>query len=116
MKRLNCAIGSLLLTAMAATSSLAQRTGNAQKGRENYMVFGCYQCHGRVAQGARGPVVAQVKYPFEAFEVFVRQPTGGGMPVYTRQMLSDQDLLDIYSYLQTLPGPRSPAELPALLR
>lgn len=111
------AIGLVLTTGLASLPLLAQDAKtDIHKGRELYEAVGCYQCHGRVGQGGRGPVLARMPYPYQAFEVLVRQPSGGGMPPYTRQVLADQELRDIYGYLQSLPGPRTAADLPQLLR
>lgn len=112
------AIGLVLATSLASVPLPAQdaQTGDIHKGRELYEAVGCYQCHGRVGQGGRGPVLARMPYPYLAFEVLVRQPSGGGMPPYTRHVLSDQELTDIYSYLKSLPGPRAAPDLPELLR
>lgn len=79
-----------------------------------YLAGGCHQCHGIVGQGARGPTLAAVKYPYEAFRLFVRRPAGGGMPAYSEDVLSDAELRTIYQYVASLPS--TPATLPALLQ
>lgn len=98
--------------------SLAQEApkGNAQVGKEIFLADGCYQCHGRVGQGGRGPTLVPMRLPFEAFRIMVRQPSGGGMPPYAQQVLSDQSLADAYAYLLALPGPQDAAQLPDILK
>ena len=70
------------------------------------MTEGCYACHGTVGQGAStGPKLAPGPIPFAAVQQQVRQPRQD-MPRFTPQVLSDQDLADIYAYLQSIqPGP-----------
>jgi len=51
--------------------------------------------------------------PFEAFSDFVRT-TGGAMPPYQKAILSDEDLADIYAYLQSVPKARDPKTIPLL--
>ncbi len=43
-----------ILTAMAALPMLAQTpaAGNPQNGKKIFETYGCYQCHGREAQGS----------------------------------------------------------------
>lgn len=81
--------------------------GNAETGKQAFAAVGCYQCHGYVGQGsltAGGPRLAPQPLPYQAFAMYVRQPTGE-MPPYGTKILADQQLADIYAYLQTVPPP-----------
>jgi mono/diheme cytochrome c family protein len=80
--------------------------GNAENGKRSFMKIGCYQCHGREGQGSTmsGPRIAPDPIPFEALARYVRKPTGE-MPPYTAKVVSDQELADIYAYLQSRPHP-----------
>jgi mono/diheme cytochrome c family protein len=89
--------------------------GNAANGKKVFDSYGCYQCHGHVGQGGVGPRIAPRPIPFAAFSKYVRQPAGE-MPPYTAKVVSAQDLLDIYSYLQSIPAPPSPGSLSLLNR
>jgi mono/diheme cytochrome c family protein len=40
--------------------------------------------------------------------------SNGDMPPYKPAVLSDEDLDDIYAYLQALPQPRSASDIPSL--
>lgn len=84
-----------------AASAQADATG-----RELYTIKGCYMCHGIEGQGAllTGSRLAPDPIPFEAFAVYVRR-SPGEMPAYSRDVLSDDDLIRIYEYLQTRPHP-----------
>src|SRR5215472_6075650 len=81
-------------------------SGNAQKGKQLFQNYGCYQCHGREAQGGAGtgPRLAPKPIPYAALSKYVRQPTGQ-MPPYTRRVVSDEDLTDIYAFLTGQPDP-----------
>ena len=89
--------------------------GDAAKGKELFSSYGCYQCHGRQAQGAKtsGPRLAPNPFPFPAFSKYIRQPKGQ-MPPYTARVVSDADLSDIYAFLKTLPQPTPAKDIPLL--
>jgi mono/diheme cytochrome c family protein len=88
--------------------------GDATKGQQLFTNDGCYQCHGRVAQGgASGPHLAPRPLPFAAVVQYVRRPTGL-MPPYTVKTISDQELADLYAFLGTIPEPPAVASLPLL--
>ena len=40
--------------------------------------------------------------------------TTGGMPPYQKVILSDEDLADIYAYLQSMPNPPDPKNISLL--
>src|ERR1043166_7878029 len=93
-------------TAMAEPSSA--------NGRVLYVKVGCYACHGYQGQGgAAGPRIAPHPLPFDGLAAFVRT-SSGEMPPYTATLLSDNDLADIYAYLQSIPQPPALASVPLL--
>jgi ubiquinol-cytochrome c reductase cytochrome c subunit len=92
--------------ARAQTSSAqAAPAGNAEAGKKLYESYGCYQCHGREAQGssATGPRLGPKPIAFSAFNRYVRRPTGQ-MPPYTSKVVSDEDMADIYAFVQARPA------------
>jgi len=94
----------------------ATPAGNAETGKKIFTKDGCYECHGREGQGAiqgAGPRIGPPQISFEAFTKYVHQPTGQ-MPPYTSKVLSDQDLADIYAYLQSRPKAAPSKEIPLL--
>jgi len=103
----------------AAPAVWAQDTskGDAANGRKVYLADGCYQCHGRVGQGGLmtgpAPILAQTRLPFAAFKRQVRHPVND-MPAYPETLLLDKDLIDIFAFLQALPGRRPLKEVPML--
>jgi ubiquinol-cytochrome c reductase cytochrome c subunit len=89
--------------------------GNAENGKRIFNKIGCYQCHGREGQGSvmTGPRIAPDPVPFEVLSRYVRKPTGE-MPPYTAKVVSDQELADIYAFLQSRPHPPSAKTIPGL--
>jgi cytochrome c553 len=79
-------------------------TGDRVKGKETFAKVGCYQCHGREAQGSptTGPRLGPNPMPFRAFAQYVRTPRGQ-MPPYTSIILPDQDLADMYAFVRAQP-------------
>jgi mono/diheme cytochrome c family protein len=105
----------LIASAGLLHAQTAAPAGNAQKGKQLFESYGCYQCHGREAQGGAGtgPRLAPHPIAFAAVEKYVRHPTGQ-MPPYTAKVVSDQDLADIYAFLSSRPEPPSAKSIPIL--
>jgi len=106
--------------ARAQSASAPQKTdtvptGNAKNGKTVYTTTGCYECHGREAQGGAGtgPKLGPGAIPFSAFVFQVRSPREQ-MPPYTSKVLSDADLADIYAFVQSLPQPPKVESIPLL--
>jgi len=88
--------------------------GDAAHGKKVYVAYGCWQCHGYQGQGSNaGPKLAPAPLPYEAIYRQLRKPRDR-MPVYTRATTSDQDVADIYAYLQTIPKAKALADIPQL--
>ncbi len=96
-------------------SHTATSAGNAEHGKELYTSYGCYECHGREAQGSRfsGPRLGPDPMEFSALARYIRQPVGQ-MPPYTKKVVSDADLADIYAFLKSLPAPPPAKSIPLL--
>jgi mono/diheme cytochrome c family protein len=90
---------------------------DAQKGKTAFIQHGCWQCHDYNGQGSvatsNGKVIARTPLPLDAFVSFVRT-TNGQMPPYRAPVLSDDELGDIYAYLQSLPEPKAVSDIPLL--
>ena len=100
--------------AQAQGGGQAAPAGNADKGKQLFTNYGCYQCHGREAQGgAGGPRIGPNPIPLLALTRYVRQP-GGQMPPYTEKVVSDAELADIYAFLQSRAQPKPAREIPLL--
>jgi ubiquinol-cytochrome c reductase cytochrome c subunit len=87
--------------------------GDAAKGKAAFVQHGCYQCHGFVGQGGAGAKLAPKPLPEEAFVNFVRT-SNRQMPRYSEQILSNEDLADIYAYLETIPAGPDPKSIQLL--
>jgi len=84
------------------------------QGRDTYIRVGCWSCHGFEGQGGiAGPRLAPDPLPFEAFAVIVRRAVAE-MPAYSTQVLSDEELADIYAYLLTIAPSPDPDSIPLL--
>ncbi len=93
-----------LFGASSAFAAAAAPQGDPAKGKVNFETVGCYQCHGFQGQGGReGKRIGDpMPLAWPAFLGWVRT-TSGDMPPYTPKVLSDQQLADIYAYLQSIP-------------
>jgi mono/diheme cytochrome c family protein len=89
--------------------------GNAENGKKIFNKNGCYECHGREGQGSTmtGPRIAPDPIAFDVLSRYVRKPTGE-MPPYTAKVVSDQELADIYAFLQSRPHPPAAKATPLL--
>jgi mono/diheme cytochrome c family protein len=90
-------------------------SGNAENGKKIFNKNGCYECHGREGQGSTmtGPRIAPDPVPFDVLSSYLRKPTGE-MPPYTAKVISDQELADIYAFLQSRPHPPTAKASPLL--
>ncbi len=87
--------------------------GSAQNGKQLFTADGCYECHGRAAQGGVGPRIGPRPIPLAALITYVRQPSGE-MPPYTAKVITDAELTDIYAFLQSIPDPPKVDTIPLL--
>jgi len=102
---------SLRLAVLAAGLLIGQAAAQAADAARGKILFtekyGCYQCHGTQGQGSpvTGPRLAPNPLPFEALSAFVRT-SSREMPPFREAVLPNEDLADIYAYLQSIkPGP-----------
>jgi mono/diheme cytochrome c family protein len=123
MKAFKCigvaALAVATLSAGAFIIALAQDVphGNAANGKQIYLAVGCFTCHGRSGQGGAytgpAPILARTALPFDGFKALIRDPSDN-MPAYSDAVLSDQDIADVYAFLESLPVPRSPKDISIL--
>jgi mono/diheme cytochrome c family protein len=105
-------VGLAAQTAPPGKTAAQTPTGNAETGKRVFTTYYCYACHGTVGQGGAGPRII-VSASAAALVRFVRKPTGT-MPPYTSKSISEQEIIDIYAYLKSIP-PSPPAKSIALL-
>ncbi|HEX2928516.1 MAG TPA: cytochrome c [Candidatus Binatia bacterium] len=112
-------IALIVLVMLFAGTAFAQDTpaaGTADRGHQAYMKYMCYTCHGTIGQGAdrgTGPKLAPGLLPYPAFALQVRTPRQD-MPPYRKEFVSDQEVADIYAYLQTVKPSPAAKDIPLL--
>jgi mono/diheme cytochrome c family protein len=104
-----------LKTVTAPAQTVMPTSANADNGKKLFTSAGCYECHGREAQGGAGtgPRLGPGPIAFAAFLRQCRLPSNQ-MPPYTSKVLSDSQLADIYAFLQALPKPPDVSSIPLL--
>ncbi len=107
----------LCASALAVAPAQEAPQGNAANGKHIYLRDACFACHGRSGQGGvyrgQAPILAQTALPLDGFRGVVRNPPDD-MPAYSEAVLSDKDIADIYAFVESLPGPRSPKDISIL--
>ena len=94
----------------------AAPSGNAENGKALFKKNACYQCHGYEGQGGTaGPRVGPGPILFRAFVTYVRAPREE-MPPFTAKVMSDEQLADVYAFLQSRPRPPAVENIPLLAR
>jgi mono/diheme cytochrome c family protein len=103
-----------LLTVSTLQAQSAVSDGNEQNGKRLFAAYYCMACHGTMGQGgAAGARIAPRPIAFAAFQKYLRQPTGQMAP-YTRAVLADRDLADIYAFLRSIPSTATSKDIPLL--
>ena len=119
MSRVLSLLAGAALACGALLPAAAQDTpkGDVANGKKVYLATGCYMCHGRAGQGGAykgpAPVLAKTEMPYDGFKGQVRQPSQD-MPGYSEAVMSEQEIADIYAFLQSLPGRRDPKTIAIL--
>jgi cytochrome c553 len=97
----------------AATPARIPSANDAKSDAHPFVSYGCYQCHGYFGHGASSGPRLSADMPYEGFQQIVRFPYGV-MPAYPRELLSDEDLRTIYSFIRSQPPPPAIKDLPLL--
>ena len=101
--------------AMIGTATLAnaqQPTGDATRGKEYFLSFACYSCHGFDGHGGAGARIVPMRMNQAGFMAFVRH--AGRMPSYEPKALPDAKLADIYAYIKSLPASADAKSVPLI--
>jgi len=102
-----------LLVLLAAT---VNAQGNAAHGKELFLKYSCYACHGFSGQNGPGARLVPMKIAQAGFIAYVRNPARPNqMPSYSTKAVPDADMADIYAYLKTLPDSAPSAKSVPLL-
>jgi mono/diheme cytochrome c family protein len=107
----------LALLLLSSTSLFGQTPqGSVERGRKLFQDKWCHSCHGTVGQGGErgaGPKIAPNPFPYEAFVMQTRRPRAN-MPRYPVEVLSDQEMADIYAYVASIKAGPAAKDLPLL--
>ena len=114
-------VSRVVLAALAAGAVVLAHgsvfAADAKKGKDAFMKYGCWQCHGTEGQGSAitslGKVLAPDPMPLETMVAFVRS-TNRAMPPYSEQVLPNEDLADIHAYLASVPKGKDHKSIPLL--
>ena len=105
-------IVSTLFSLVAAQS--ASGTGDAARGKDIYLRYSCYACHGYAGHGGAGPRLVPMRLSLPAFASVVRNPPT--MPPYSAKLLSDAQLSDVWRYIRALPEWPPASRIPLLAK
>jgi mono/diheme cytochrome c family protein len=89
---------------------------NIETGQRLYTKYGCSECHLNQGEGARQSGASRLgppQIPLSAFIDYVREPTGE-MPPYTQKTVSNEELADMYAFMQSVRQPPSWKTIPLL--
>jgi mono/diheme cytochrome c family protein len=108
----NVFLGYAFLACSAPIVLAEEPVSSDAQGRELYLSYQCWQCHGYEGQGGAAARIASTAYPFDAFARFVRHPDL--MPAYPPDLLTDNKLRLIYEYVRSIPVPPLLEDIPEL--
>jgi mono/diheme cytochrome c family protein len=123
MSKISLFIGMLAAAVGFSTAVLAQQNaapsaelkGDAAQGKDYFMKYTCYGCHGFSAQNGPGRNrLNPMTFTVAGFIGAVRAPGNNQMPTYSAKVISDQQLADIWTYVKTLPNAPAAKDIPLL--
>ena len=88
--------------------------GSAQAGKDLYLRYSCYACHGYDGHGGAGARLVPMRMTVERFTAYVHNPRQ--MPPYSTRLLSDAQLADLFAYVKGLPASPDAKDIPLLAR
>ena len=88
--------------------------GNPVNGQNLFFSLGCNVCHGDQGEGLVGPTIAMTIVPLERVVQQYREPLEA-MNEFPPDQVSDEEIADIYAWLQTVPRPPEADVIPSKL-
>ncbi len=88
--------------------------GNPANGQNLFFSLGCNVCHGDQGEGLVGPTIAMTIVPLDRVITQYREPLEA-MQVFPPDKVSDEEIADIYAWLQTVPRPPEADVIPSKL-
>jgi len=101
-------------TPPASAQASPAPAGNTQSGKDLYLRYSCYACHGYDGHGGAGTRLVPMRMSLPAFAAYVHNPRQ--MPPYTAKVLSDAQLADIWAHIKSLPESPAAKDIPLLAR
>ena len=100
--------------APAAPAQAPATTGSAARGKQLYLDYSCYACHGYNAQTGNGQRLLPPRLTQQVFTLYIRAPRTQQMPAYSTKLLTDAEAADIYAYILSLPREPQMKDVPLL--
>jgi len=102
---------------LSGAASAQPPAGNAAHGKDLFVKYTCYGCHGFSGENGPGARLVPMKMTQAGFIGYVRNPPRANqMPSYSVKVLKDAELADIYAYIRTIPDTARPPQSIPLLR
>ena len=90
-----------------ASQTTAQRSERVSEGESKFIMAGCAACHGVRGEGGIGPRSSNTQMRVADLQLLVRSGAMDGVK-YDDDELTDQDVTNIYLWLQTNPAGEAP--------
>ena len=113
-RRVAMSVIGVCLSAVAAAQTQPTSSGNVQAGKDLYLRYSCYACHGYDGHGGAGARLVPMRMTTERFTAYVHNPRQ--MPPYSAKLLSDAQLGDLWAYIKSLPVSPDAKDIPLLAR
>ncbi|PYS56282.1 MAG: hypothetical protein DMG13_00375 [Acidobacteria bacterium] len=104
----------LVLSLTTVSQNNALPAGSVENGKELYLKYSCYACHGYSAQTGNGARLVSTKLNQQGFTNYIRNPRTNGMPTYTAKVVPDQQAADLFAYIKTFKEPPAAKDIPLL--
>lgn len=104
-----------LFLGLFGVAAMSAQSPNTANGKRLFEVKACYECHGWRGQGGlAGARLAQSKLNLQSFRSIIRNPPPSNMPPYRAAVLTDQEVADLFAYIQSFPAPEPVEKIPLL--
>jgi mono/diheme cytochrome c family protein len=104
-----------MITFAALAGAQQVPKGDAKNGKDLFVKYTCYGCHGFSGQNGPGMKLVPMTMTQADFTGRVREPGNPRqMPSYSAKVISDQQLADIWEYVKTLPNAPAAKDIPLI--
>jgi cytochrome c553 len=115
--QLVCSRFIIALMFLVGAQSVHAQTTAEERGKQDFVTYMCYGCHGFTGQGGQTDVAPRINvdvHTAESMAAYARSPGGRMPPYHTEGQIPDQALRDIYAYLKSLPPSPAWEDIPLL--